>query len=120
MTVVGGTAVWGWNGELIGGHGGAGPEVVHIALAGEATGDKQQVVAQVGGHAHGHAAGGGVDEQLGGAALDVAAEDVAGEQVTGVEGGPAAGGDALGRAGPGQDDDLGRSGRGGRPSQRDH
>jgi hypothetical protein len=91
MTVVGGTAVWGWNGELIGGHGGAGPEVVHIALAGEATGDKQQVVAQVGGHAHGHAAGGGVDEQLGGAALDVAAEDVAGEQVTGVEGGPTTG-----------------------------
>jgi hypothetical protein len=86
-------------------------------LAGEATGDKQQVMAQVGGHAHGLAAGGGVDEQLGGAAADVAAEDVAGEQIAGIEGCPAASGDALGGGGAGQDDDLGRSGNGGRPNQ---
>jgi hypothetical protein len=44
--------------EVVAGHSGAGPEVVHIALPGEATGDKQQVMAQVGSHAHGHAAGG--------------------------------------------------------------
>jgi hypothetical protein len=69
-------------------------------------------------HAHRHAAGGGIDEQRGGAALEVAAEDVTGEQVTGVEGGTAAGGDALGRAGPRQHDDLGRSGRCRRRDQR--
>jgi hypothetical protein len=40
------------------------------------TGDKQQLVGNIGGHAHGHAAIGGVDEQLGGAALDITTEDV--------------------------------------------
>jgi hypothetical protein len=34
---------------------------------------------------HGHAAVGGVDEQLGGATADVAAEDVAAEQVAGMK-----------------------------------
>jgi hypothetical protein len=89
-------------------------------LAGEATGDKQQLVGDIGRHTHRLAAGGGVDEQLGGAALEVAAEDVAGEQISGIEGGPAAGGDALGRGGPGQDDDLGWSGRGRRRGQPSH
>jgi hypothetical protein len=69
-------------------------------------------MAQVGGHAHGHATVRGVDEQLGGAAADAAAEDVAGEQIAGIEGGAAAGGDALGRAGAREDDDLGGPGRG--------
>src|ERR687898_322187 len=77
-------------------------------------------MAQVGGHANGLAAGGGVDEQLGGAAADVAAEDVAGEQVAGIEGCPAAGGDALGRGGAGQDDDFGRSRRSRRHGQCRH
>jgi hypothetical protein len=47
----------------------------HASLAGEATGNKQQAVGGIGGHAHGHAAGGGVDEPFGGAALEVAAEE---------------------------------------------
>jgi hypothetical protein len=74
-------------------------------------------VGDIGGHAHGHAAGRGVDEQLGGAALEVAAEDVAGEQVTGVEGGAAASGDALGRTRARQHNHLGRAGPGGRRGQ---
>ena len=50
---------------------------------------------EVDGHSHGHAARGGIDEQFGGASLDVAAEDVSEEQITGVERGAAAVGDAL-------------------------
>jgi hypothetical protein len=76
-------------------------------------------VAQVGGHAHGHAAVWGVDEQLGGAAPDAAAEDVAGQQIPGIEGGAATGGDALGRGSAREDDDLGGSGRGRWPGQQD-
>jgi hypothetical protein len=67
-------------------------------LPGEATGHKEQVVVDVGGHPHGHAARGSVDEQLRGASLDVAAEDVAREQITGVKRSAAAVGDAFGRA----------------------
>jgi len=69
-------------------------------------------VGDIGGHTYGHPLTlRDLDEQLGGAALKVAAEDVAEECVAGKESGPAANGDALGRAGPGQDDDLGHAGR---------
>ena len=54
-------------------------------MAGEATGDEEQLVRQVGDHADSLATGGGVDEQLGCAVLHVAAEDVAGEQIAGVK-----------------------------------
>ena len=71
----------------------------HIGLPGEATGDKQQVVGDIDGHATAMRPAGASMNSFGDAALEVAAEDVAGEQVAGVEGGPAAGGDALGRGG---------------------
>ena len=87
-------------------------------MAGEATGDEEQLVRQVGDHADGLATGGGVDEQLGGAVLHVAAEDVAGEQVAGVKGLPATGGDALCRGRARQHDYLGGAGRSSGHAQR--
>jgi hypothetical protein len=43
--------------EVLGSGVAAGTQVVHIALPGEATSDKQQIVGKVGGHADGLAAG---------------------------------------------------------------
>jgi hypothetical protein len=78
-------------------------------------------VGDVSGHAHGHAALilGDVDEQLSGAALEVAAEDVTGEQVASIEGGPTTGSDTLSRGGTRQHDDLGCWGRDSRQRHRD-
>ena len=105
--------------QLHGRDGGARPGVVDVSGAVEPAGDEQQPVAQVNGHADRHPTLRRIDEQLGGAALEVAAVDVAGEQVARVERRAGALRDPLGARCAGQHDLLvgvfghGRSRRGG-------